>query len=89
MVTTTEIPVWTLGDRIRKARKTAGLTQAELAAAIGEKSSTSINNWETGASKPRDLVDKVRLIGDATGVPVSWLLLGGREPAGSWSLKVA
>lgn len=85
----TQTPAWTLGDRIRKARKSAGMTQAQLAAAIGDASATSVNNWETGASKPRELVDTCRAIAVATGVPFEWVLLGDQEPAGSRYVKVA
>jgi len=41
----------TLGDRIRKARKAAGLTQRQLAESI-KVSNTSISNWENGFSNP-------------------------------------
>lgn len=40
-----------IGDRIRDARKSAGLTQKQLADMIGV-SNTSISNWETGLSRP-------------------------------------
>ena len=41
----------TLGDKIRDARKAAGLTQKQLADKIGC-SNTSISNWEKGVSNP-------------------------------------
>lgn len=31
----TDVLAWTLGDRMRKARRTAGLTTADLAAELG------------------------------------------------------
>lgn len=65
------------------------MTQQQLANAIGDTSATSVNNWETGASKPRELVDTCRAIASATGVPFEWVLLGEQEPAGSWHVKVA
>lgn len=40
-----------LGDRIRDARKAAGLTQRQLAEKI-KVSNTSISNWEKGVSRP-------------------------------------
>lgn len=40
-----------IGDRIRDARKAAGLTQRQLAEKIGV-SNTSISNWEKGLSRP-------------------------------------
>ena len=39
------------GDKIREARKTAGLTQRQLADRI-KVSNTSISNWEKGVSFP-------------------------------------
>lgn len=41
----------TFGDRIRKARKAAGLTQRQLADKI-DVSNTSISNWENSFSMP-------------------------------------
>lgn len=38
--------------RARQARKTAGITQAELAAALGV-SQTTVALWETGRRRPR------------------------------------
>ena len=40
-----------LGERIRAARKAAGLTQRQLAEKI-QVSNTSISNWEKGTSRP-------------------------------------
>lgn len=40
-----------LGDRLREARKSAGLTQRQLADKINV-SNTSISNWEKGFSNP-------------------------------------
>jgi transcriptional regulator with XRE-family HTH domain len=39
---------WTTGDRCRKAREAAGLTQAELAESIGTSRNTVVN-YETDA----------------------------------------
>lgn len=47
------IPEWTIGDRIRKARRAADMSQAELADAIGVKVA-NLGNWEADTSKPRD-----------------------------------
>lgn len=41
----------TLGDRIKDARKAAGLTQKELADKINV-GNTTISNWEKGVSRP-------------------------------------
>jgi len=46
------IPVWTLSDRLRKAREYAGLTQGELSVRI-DTSRRSISSYEAGLSAPR------------------------------------
>ena len=47
------------GDRIRNARKAAGLTQRQLADSLGV-SNTSISNWEKGLSRPgADMIQKL------------------------------
>lgn len=47
------------GDRIRGARKAAGLTQRELAEHLGV-ANTSISNWEKGLSRPdADMIQKL------------------------------
>jgi transcriptional regulator with XRE-family HTH domain len=73
------IPVWTAGDRFRKAREDAGLTQQELADAIGVDRKT-ISAYELDERK-RPM--KVVVSGWAlrTGVPASWLLTGIGGPA--------
>lgn len=40
-----------LGERLKQARKAAGLTQRQLAEKIGV-SNTSVSNWEKGISSP-------------------------------------
>ena len=47
------------GDRIRDARKAAGLTQRQLSERLGV-SNTSISNWEKGLSRPdADMIQKL------------------------------
>jgi transcriptional regulator with XRE-family HTH domain len=48
---TGDIPAWSLGDRLRKAREHAHLTQLELAGEVGI-SRASVVNYETGRSDP-------------------------------------
>ena len=43
----------TIGERIRSARKQAGLTRAELASAVGA-SVQAVGFWETGVNEPRN-----------------------------------
>lgn len=44
-------PMWTLADRLRKAREFAGLTQGELADEVGI-SRRSVSTYESGAQTP-------------------------------------
>lgn len=64
---------WTFGDRLRKARRAAGLSQQELADAIGVKVQR-LSNWEAGINNPQPLVTWARAVEEATTVPASWLL---------------
>lgn len=68
-----QVPEWTVADRLLKARTSAGLEQAELAAITGLSRQT-ISNYERGAVTPRR--SGVNLWALATGVPVSWILTG-------------
>lgn len=43
---------WTLGDRLRKARKAAGLEQADMARLIGT-SRPNVSKWERNLVEPR------------------------------------
>lgn len=65
-----QVPSWTLGDRLRKARTFAGLEQAELAAELGI-ARNSVANYELGHTRPRRPV----LLAWAmrTGVSLGWL----------------
>jgi transcriptional regulator with XRE-family HTH domain len=56
-------------------RLALGWTQTELARAI-EESNFNVSRWESGASRPRDVVSVVRRIVDATGVDRDWLMWG-------------
>ncbi len=62
-----------IAERIKQARKTAGLTQAELAVAV-DVSQPTVNGWERGAFVPaRDRVDQ---IAGATDTSRQWLEFG-------------
>lgn len=47
-------------ERLKQIRKEKGLTQAEVAAYVGLKSSTTYSSWEQGVSQP-DLAKVVKL----------------------------
>ena len=64
-----------LGERIRQARKWAGMGQIEVAEAVGV-SRAAISNWELGQGmKRQNLVS----VSDALGVSPEWLISG--DPA--------
>lgn len=72
------IPKWSLGDRLVKARKHAGLKQAEMAAALSERldrdiSGPAVSTWERDEHEPTDLLGVVRAWADITGVDPAWL----------------
>lgn len=69
----TQVPEWTIGDRMRKAREFAGMTQSEMAQLlqVGRRTVTRV---ETSASKPKRGVMMAWAL--ATGVPVDWLETG-------------
>jgi transcriptional regulator with XRE-family HTH domain len=63
---------WTIGDRITKARKTAGMRRVEdLAARIGAHRNT-VSSWENDRTVPS--LEAMRRIAVATGAPLGWLL---------------
>jgi transcriptional regulator with XRE-family HTH domain len=72
-----DIPRWTVGDRLRKARTVRGISVAEMAADIG-RSVRSIHNYETDAT-PASL-HVARRYALRTRTPLSWLLTG-RPPS--------
>lgn len=67
------IPEWTLGDRLRKARRLAQLGQAEFAERLGQNQKTYAA-WELDTSHPRNLVAVAKRIEALSGVPAAWLL---------------
>lgn len=68
-------PHWSFGDRVRKARTIAHMTQEEFGAAIGVKMGT-LAAWETDRAQPRsrEIIEVVKRIEEVTEVPVDWLL---------------
>ncbi|MFB6612250.1 helix-turn-helix domain-containing protein [Agromyces sp. NPDC056379] len=71
----TTIPKWTIADRLRKARETAGLEQNELARAAGISRAT-ISNAERGVVQPHGAT--VRVWAEACNVSASWIEQGRR-----------
>ena len=65
------LPRRTNDSLIAQARLAKGLTQAQLAEAIGVKP-TQIANWEQGTRKPK--IDALMRIGDALGIDWTTLI---------------
>ena len=67
------VPSWTIGDRLRKAREAAGLSQSEFAGETGI-SRRSISRYESSnivPPKSMQLLWQLR-----TGVPSEWITTG-------------
>lgn len=60
-----------IGERIRTARRTAGLSQLQLGERIGRDHKT-IHRYEYGSSVPN--LEDLLLIADALGIPLSDLV---------------
>lgn len=71
--TATITPEWTMGDRLAKARRNAGLTQEEMAGLLGTKKQ-SVSNWEKDVAQPRNLMEIVGRWSEITKAPRAWLL---------------
>lgn len=69
-----DIPAWTVGDRLGKAREWVGLTQLQIADRIGV-GRRSIARYESADQPPRAIVLAYQAV---TGVPAWWIL--GEEP---------
>lgn len=66
------VPAWTLADRLRKARETTGMSQAELAERMGVARSTVARSEQTGSARRQTLLTWAF----ATGVDLGWLETG-------------
>jgi len=67
------VPSWSLADRLRKVRRDEGMTQEEMAHALGVKPVT-LGSWESGRNRPDDVVGLASRIESLYGVPAAWLL---------------
>ncbi|HSS09020.1 MAG TPA: helix-turn-helix transcriptional regulator [Acidimicrobiales bacterium] len=74
---TTVVPLWTLADRLRKARENAGLLQKDLADYTGL-SRSAIAMYEQARAVPR--LGVLRLWAERCGVPLEWLQYGDAPP---------
>lgn len=62
-----------IGERIKRARKAASLSQAELARRVGLAHPQSISNYERGQTGDIS-IDRLRAISEATGKPLSYFV---------------
>jgi transcriptional regulator with XRE-family HTH domain len=71
-------PVWSIGDRMAKARKLAGLSQEQMAEALSTPSEPvskqTVSNWENDTNQPRRLRQRLDQWAEITGVSLAWLL---------------
>jgi transcriptional regulator with XRE-family HTH domain len=70
------IPEWSLGDRLSKSRRAAGLSSTDLQEYLGVTRNT-ISNYERDRIVPR--LSVLRLWAMRCGVPLEWL-----DPSTKW-----
>lgn len=71
------VPEWTLGDRMGKARRSAGLSKSGIAEGFGIHVN-SITNYEMDRTSPRKTVLMAWAL--RCGVPFAWLATGDTGP---------
>lgn len=64
---------WTLGDRLRRIRRSVHMTQDEFAATLGV-GGKAYAAWEADRNYPEHVIDLARHVQAVFGVPASWLL---------------
>ena len=67
---------WEFGERMRAARKKAGMNQSELAKFL-HVSQNAISKWENGHTMPN--AHHIYLMTKALGVSAGWLIAGEGE----------
>lgn len=73
-------PTWGFGDRLRLVRRELGYTQAEMAVQLGC-GLKAYSAWESGASRPADLVAVAEHLEMVTGIARGWWLGWGEDAA--------
>lgn len=69
------VPQWSVGDRMAKARKDAGLSQEDMANRLGVKLPT-VSTWERDFRQPREMLTVLASWAAICGVPRWWLIDG-------------
>lgn len=72
----TEVAARSIGERIRQARKSRGISQHDLALKVGV-TQPAIANWESGVHDPRRIT--LAKLADALEAPLDWLAAGDRS----------
>lgn len=67
------IPEDTFGDRLRRLRRAANLSQVDFANAI-DATHQAVASWEIGTREPRSVVAVAKRVELAFNVPAGWLL---------------
>ncbi len=67
------VPMWTLGDRLAKARRHAGLNQEQMAQRLNVTAS-ALSAWESDRNQPRELLAVATRWAEVTGVDSAWIL---------------
>lgn len=69
---------WAIGNRIYQLRTARGMSQRELAQALGNKSSNElVGRWERGSASPS--AETLVKLSEFFGVSVDWILKGERD----------
>ena len=75
-----QMPEWTMGARMKDARRMRGLKITDMMA-VFDVSEPTIRSWEQNLRQPRDLKRVLEKWAELTGVTAAWLLTGGAEYA--------
>jgi transcriptional regulator with XRE-family HTH domain len=67
------VPTWTLSDRLRKIRRDRHLTQEQMARSLDVQPATWAA-WESGRTRPQDVIELAGQIEKRFGVPAAWTL---------------
>jgi transcriptional regulator with XRE-family HTH domain len=86
-------PEWTQGDRLRKSRETAGLTQEQIGELLADLNNgnavkhSTVAAWERDRNQPRNFMAMIDRWSEITRVPKAWLLgIDSRSTSIHWPL---
>lgn len=79
---TESFPQWTVGDRLKKARERAKVTQTRMGELLADLHDgepyghSTIAAWEGDKNQPRQFARLIERWAEITGAPAEWLLTG-------------